>query len=124
GLGAVLLFVLLRSVNVYGDPAPWALQQNPVFSLLSFLNTTKYPPSLLYTLMTLGPSFLFLAFAESPLNALTEKLVTIGRVPMFFYIVHIAYIHGLAVIAAAMTGFRASDMVLDTWVTGSPQLQG
>jgi len=124
GLGAVLLFVLLRSVNVYGDPAPWAVQANPVFSLLSFLNTTKYPPSLLYTLMTLGPSFLFLAFAERPLNALTEKLVTVGRVPMFFYIVHIAYIHGLAVIAAAATGFRASDMVLNTWVTGSPQLQG
>ncbi|GAA0526562.1 DUF1624 domain-containing protein [Chitinophaga japonensis] len=124
GLGAVLLFVLLRSVNVYGDPAPWAVQRNPVFSLLSFLNTTKYPPSLLYTLMTLGPSFLFLAFAERPLNALTGKLVTIGRVPMFFYIVHIAYIHGLAVIAAVLTGFRPSDMVLDTWVTASPQLQG
>lgn len=124
GLGAIALFILLRLPNLYGEPHHWSTQQTPFFSFLSFLNASKYPPSLLYTLMTLGPSFLFLAFAEGPLNWLTQKLVIIGRVPMFFYILHITFIHLLAVFAAAFTGFRWSDMVLSTWVTDSPQLKG
>ncbi|HEY0610634.1 MAG TPA: heparan-alpha-glucosaminide N-acetyltransferase domain-containing protein [Chitinophaga sp.] len=124
GTGAIALFIILRGINLYGDPSHWSAQKDPLFSFLSFLNTSKYPPSLLYALMTLGPSFLFLAFAEGPLNGLTKKLVVVGRVPMFFYILHIAFIHLLAVFAALMTGYKASDMVLSTWVTDSPQLRG
>jgi uncharacterized membrane protein len=124
GAGSCALFIILRGVNLYGEAAHWSAQQTPLFSFLSFLNTSKYPPSLLYTLMTLGPSFLFLAFAEGPLNRFTEKLVVVGRVPMFFYILHITFIHFLAVIAAMLTGFKGSDMVLSTWVTDSPQLRG
>jgi len=124
GTGAIALFILLRGANIYGEPAHWSTQKDPLFSFLSFLNTSKYPPSLLYTLMTLGPSCLFLAFAEGPLNRFTEKLVVIGRVPMFFYILHIVFIHLLAVFAAMITGYKASDMVLSTWVTDSPQLKG
>jgi len=124
GAGATALFIIVRGINLYGDPSHWSAQKDPLFSFLSFLNTSKYPPSLLYTLMTLGPSFLFLAFAEGPLNWLTKKLVVVGRVPMFFYILHIVFIHLLAVFAAVLTGYKASDMVLSTWVTDSPQLKG
>jgi uncharacterized membrane protein len=124
GLGAVALFIVIRSINMYGDPRPWLNQQSPLFTFLSFLNVTKYPPSLLYILMTLGPSMLFLAFAEKPLNRFTEKLVVFGRVPMFFYILHIYLIHLLAVIAAAVSGYKWSDMVLTGWVSMNRQLDG
>jgi uncharacterized membrane protein len=124
GLGAVALFILLRFINIYGDPRHWSAQKTPVFTLLSFLNTTKYPPSLLYTLMTIGPAMLFLAFAEKPLNWLTGKLVVFGRVPMFFYILHIYLIHALAVIAVAVSGHKWSDMVLTGWISMNEQLKG
>jgi uncharacterized membrane protein len=124
GLGAIALFILVRFINIYGDANHWSVQKTPVFTLMSFLNTTKYPPSLLYILMTLGPSMLFLAFSEKPLNRFTEKLVVFGRVPMFFYILHIYLIHALAVIAAAISGYKWSDMVLTGWVSMNEQLKG
>lgn len=124
GVSAVALFIIIRFINSYGDPRPWSVQQSPLFTFFSFLNVTKYPPSLLYTLMTLGPSLLFLAFAEKPLNRFTEKLVVFGRVPMFFYILHIYVIHVLAVIAAAVTGYKWNDMVLTGWISMNEQLKG
>jgi len=123
GLGAIALFIIIRAINIYGDPHTWSTQPKPVFTLLSFLNVTKYPPSLLYTLVTLGPAFLFLAFTEKPLNGLTEKLVVIGRVPMFFYLVHIAVIHALGFIGAEISGHQWTDMILSNWVTASPELK-
>jgi uncharacterized membrane protein len=124
GVAAIALFIILRYINVYGDRSHWSEQKSPVFTVLSFLNTTKYPPSLLYILMTLGPAMLFLAFAEKPLNWLTEKLVVFGRVPMFYYIVHIYLIHLLAVAAAVISGYKWSDMVLTGWVSMNAQLKG
>lgn len=125
GIGAILLFILLRWTNVYGDPAHWSTQKNAVYTLLSFINTTKYPPSLLYALMTLGPALLFLAYTERSLNNLTSKVIVFGRVPMFYYLIHIPLIHGLAIIAAMLSGHSAGDMVdLTTWVTANPQLKG
>src|SRR5437762_9835015 len=78
GLGAIVLFVTLRCGNFYGDAAPWSVQKNFSFSLLSFLNVTKYPPSLLYALMSLGPALLFLSLTEKPLNAFTSKIAVFG----------------------------------------------
>jgi uncharacterized membrane protein len=124
GSSAIALFIIIRFINMYGDPHPWSAQKTSVFTLLSFLNTTKYPPSLLYILMTLGPALLFLAFAEKPLNRLSEKVVVFGRVPMFFYLLHIYLIHVLAVIAAMLAGFNWSDMVLTGWVSMNAQLKG
>lgn len=125
GIGAIVLFILLRWTNIYGDHAHWSSQKNAVYTLLSFINTTKYPPSLLYTLMTLGPALLFLAYAEKPPNGLTSKITVFGRVPMFYYLVHIPFIHGLAILAAMMSHHSAADMVnLTTWVTNNPQLKG
>ncbi|WP_343692901.1 heparan-alpha-glucosaminide N-acetyltransferase domain-containing protein [Chitinophaga sp.] len=125
GLAAMLLFIMLRGINVYGDPAPWGKQPGGWLTLLSFLNTTKYPPSLLYTLMTLGPILLLLAYLERPLNSITARIIVFGRVPMFFYLVHIPFIHGLGIIAAMLSGYPAAVMVnLKVWVTSNAQLKG
>jgi uncharacterized membrane protein len=124
GVGAIVLFVIVRTLNFYGDPKPWLPQHNSAFTLLSFLNTSKYPPSFLYLLMTLGPSFLFLAYTEKPLNRFAKMIVVFGRVPLFFYIVHIYVIHLLAIGGALLCGYKSSDMVISTWVTLSPGLKG
>jgi len=125
GLSAIAGFVLLRAINVYGDPAPWSTQRNGLYTLLSFFNVTKYPPSLLYILMTVGPGLVFLSWSEGPLNAFTAKITVYGRVPFFYYIVHIYVLHGLAVLAAMWQGHAASDMItVNNWVTGNPLLKG
>jgi len=104
GLGAALTlaFVGLRAANVYGDPSPWVRQQSQepekLFAFLSFLNCTKYPPSLQYLLMTLGPAIMALAIFDRPLGPLARPFIIFGRVPMFFYILHIPLIHGGAVL--------------------------
>ncbi len=107
GLGAALTlgFVLLRAGNVYGDPAPWSAQGHWLATALSFLNCEKYPPSLLYLLMTLGPALMLLAAFEHARGRAACVLGIFGQVPFFFYVVHIYLIHALAVVAAlAMTG--------------------
>src|SRR4051812_9601803 len=102
GAGMIGGFLLLRAVNLYGDPAPWSVQGSRLYSVLSFINTTKYPPSLLYLLMTLGPALLFLAWAERGTPRALSPALTIGRVPMFFYLAHVVLIHTLALIACAV----------------------
>jgi uncharacterized membrane protein len=124
GSGAVILFILLRSLNLYGDPAPWSIQEDTVFTLLSVLNVTKYPPSLLYCLMTLGPALIFLALAEVSLNAFTAKVTVFGRVPMFYYLAHIFLIHLLAIGGAMISGHKASDMILTNRVNRMSGLKG
>jgi uncharacterized membrane protein len=124
GSGAIILFIILRSGNFYGDAAHWSAQKNTAFSLLSFLNVTKYPPSLLYTLITLGPAIIFLAVSEKPLNALKAKITVFGRVPMFYYLAHILLIHFLATIGAIITGYKLSDMILSSSVQSAPALKG
>ncbi len=114
GSGAIVLFLLLRAFNVYGDPSPWSTQNSFTYSVLSFLNTTKYPPSLLYLLMTLGPSLLFLYWAEKKRNSLTNFFVIIGRVPLFYYVLHIFLIHLLAIGGVMFAGHPWTDMILTT----------
>jgi uncharacterized membrane protein len=99
GATATALFIILRAINIYGDPAPWSTQKNLVFTVLSFVNTTKYPPSLLFLLMTLGPAILALAFFESRGGGwLREFFVTFGRVPLFFYLLQWYTAHLIAVL--------------------------
>ncbi len=124
GFGSIALFVVLRFINIYGDPNVWSVQSTPLLTFLSFLNVTKYPPSLDYILITLGPSFLFLAHTENWKGKIASDITALGRVPMFYYIVHIYVIHLIALAAATLTGFDASDMIFSTWVTDSPALKG
>jgi uncharacterized membrane protein len=100
GSTAILLFILIRGINIYGDPSPWSSQKNFVFTVLSFVNTTKYPPSLLFLLMTLGPAILALALFESSDagGAVRKFFVTFGRVPLFFYILQWFTAHGIAIL--------------------------
>ena len=124
GVTAVVVFVVLRYSNVYGNPFPWSEQPTTGFTILSFLNTAKYPPSLLYLLMTLGPSLIFLALTESSSGWLSDKLKTIGRVPMFYYLVHIYVIHLAAMLAAELTGFGWRSMILQNWISFDSRLAG
>ncbi|HEU4697908.1 MAG TPA: heparan-alpha-glucosaminide N-acetyltransferase domain-containing protein [Gemmatimonadales bacterium] len=111
GLALSVAFVALRAVNLYGDRAPWSAQPSAAFTLLSFLNTTKYPPSLLFLLMTLGPALLLLAWAErAPRGALGRALVTFGRVPLFFFLVQWLPAHGLALLLARLAGKPAAHL--------------
>lgn len=105
GTGSLTLFVLLRATNVYGDPADWTLQSTTVRTLLSFVDVHKYPPSLQYLLLTLGAALLLLAALESARGKFSAVLRTFGRVPLFFYVLHVALAHLAAGIVGLAMGF-------------------
>jgi uncharacterized membrane protein len=109
GLSALVVFVAVRYTNAYGDIALWTSQPSNVFSILSFFNTTKYPPSLLYITMTLGPALLFLAYSENFNSRFSNIIKIYGRVPMFYYLCHLYLIHlgGFALIY--IQGFTLAD---------------
>ena len=103
-------FIVLRWLNGYGDPHPWSFQKNAIFTLMSFLNCEKYPPSLLYLLMTLGPAILALFLLDRASGPIIRMIVTFGRVPMFFYLIHVPFIKLLAGIAhLPRYGLKAFD---------------
>lgn len=109
GLSATVAFVVLRAANVYGDLHPWTPQRNAVFTALSFLNCHKYPPSLLYLCMTLGPALMLLAAIDrGKMGRFAQPIITFGRVPMFFYLVHFPLIHLLAVVYSLAKYHQAS----------------
>jgi uncharacterized membrane protein len=97
GAALTLAFVVLRAVDVYGDPSGWAAQARVGPAWLAFLNTTKYPPSLLFLLMTLGPALLALRLADRPVPRLLRPALVVGRVPFFYYLLHVLLLHALAV---------------------------
>ena len=99
GVGLSVGFVLLRLLNVYGDPVAWSVQKSPLWTALSFLDTNKYPPSLLFLLMTLGPALLLLRVFDNGFPRWLRPALTIGKVPLFFYVLHFYLIHLLAVAA-------------------------
>lgn len=106
-LGAGLLagFVVLRALNVYGDPSRWSVQKNAMFTMLSFLNVTKYPPSLLFLMMTLGAGIIALPWFEQLGHGfLSRVMITFGRVPLIFYMGQWFTAHGLAIIAGYLAG--------------------
>jgi len=93
GATLTLAFVALRAINLYGDPTPWTVQKNALFTLFAFVNCEKYPPSLLYLLMTLGPALLVLGWLEGRDSPLARPLITFGRVPLFYYLLHLPLIN-------------------------------
>ncbi|MBE7175482.1 MAG: DUF1624 domain-containing protein [Mucilaginibacter polytrichastri] len=111
GAVSVLLFVIIRSVNQYGNPQPWSSQKETLFTVLSFLNTSKYPPSLDFSLMTIGPALLLLAFFESQKNQLTRICAVYGKVPFFYFVTHLYLAHFVLVIAFFASGYGAADII-------------
>jgi uncharacterized membrane protein len=119
GAAITVGFLVLRVTNVYGDPTPWTPQDTSLSTILSFFNCEKYPPSLLYLMMTLGTALILLALFEHVRGALASFLATFGRVPFFYYVVHIYLIHALAVVTAfTITGALATTPEINFSLTG------
>ena len=104
GLALTVGFVVLRWLNVYGDPFPWSAQRSPLWTLVSFLNTQKYPPSLLFLMMTLGPALLLLRAFDVGTPRLLRPALAFGKVPLFFYVLHFYLIH-LWAVAVCYVGY-------------------
>ena len=127
GLGAVALFLLLRGFNLYGDPRPWhrsVISNNgapPMPGVLSFLNCTKYPASLNFLLMTLGPIIALMPFLETASGALSRAIAMFGRVPFFFYVLHIPLIHALALLVSKIRLGFVSPWLFTNHPMGNPE---
>jgi uncharacterized membrane protein len=115
GLALTLLFMLIRATNVYGDPQVWTAQPTLMFTVLSFLNVTKYPVSLLFLLMTLGPALLILAWTDGIQkgNSLNRMLITLGRVPLFYFILQMVVAHGFGVLLGYLAGKSVAYLFLN-----------
>lgn len=111
GLSLLLLFIILRTFNIYGDPAPWSVQKTTALSIFSFLNVSKYPCSLLYLCLTLGISITALAFIENVSNKFTSILIVYGNVPFFYYVCHWYLIRIISLITFPLQGFKLKDIV-------------
>lgn len=124
GIGSMGLFFILIAFNTYGDPVKWTNYGDTSKTLMSIFNISKYPPSLLYLLVTLGVSFLFLANAEKLKGKVVNFFCVFGRVPFFYYILHIYLIHIMAAFAASLTGFGWQVLVLPKFITQVEALKG
>lgn len=122
GIGSILFFFILRGINVYGDPIPWSVQKDGTFTVMSFFNVYKYPPSLLFLLITMGPGFIFLYATESIKNRITDFLLVFGRVPFFYYVLHIFIMHLGALILHVILGGNWRDLILDASIFTSTKL--
>jgi len=111
GLGVLAFFFLFRAFNIYGDPAPWSVQKTAVLSVLSFLNVTKYPCSLLYLCMTLGIGLVILGSVEKLHNKFISIVVVYGNVPFFYYVCHWYLIGLIHIIVFFAQGFKTSQIV-------------
>jgi uncharacterized membrane protein len=116
GIALIAAFILLRATNLYGDPQPWTHQRSALMTALSFLNTNKYPPSLLFLLMTLGPALLVLRALDGGVPSVLHPALTFGKVPLFYFLLHIPLIHGVAV-AVCLVRYGSAH-----WMFESPNL--
>ena len=109
--------MLVRFINEYGNPEPWHIQKNSLFTLLSFINVQKYPPSLLYMCMTIGPAFLMLSFFEKAENSFAGIIKIYGKVPFFYYVVHLYVIH---IVSAAFVFMKGHSLAEATTINANP----
>jgi uncharacterized membrane protein len=117
GLGATALFVLLRAISVYGDPQPWDAARG----FLGFLNTTKYPASLIFLLMTLGPTIALVPLLEGARGTVARWVTVFGRVPFFYYMLHIPVIHALALVVSQIRLGAVSPWLFTNHPMGNPE---
>lgn len=121
GLVALLLFVLLRFINNYGETVPWSQQKNGVLTFLSFMNVSKYPPSLLFCLITLGVMFLILAFSGGVKKTIVAIVSVYGKVPLFYFLVHFFLIHFILLAILFLQGFQGSQLDFASGTFGRPK---
>lgn len=119
GLVAILLFFIIRLINQYGDMHPWEIQKTSIFTALDFVKTTKYPPSLLFILMTIGPALIILSLVENVHGSLSRKIIVFGKVPFFYYILHVFLIHTIAWLVFFATGHSWKDLDFTHFRDGS-----
>ncbi len=112
GFASIIAFFVLRGINIYGDLVPWTVQKNTILTILSFFNVTKYPPSLAFLLITIGPSFLILYLVENMKNKITDFFLVFGKVPLFYYFLHVLVIHILAIVIHMILGGDWRDLIL------------
>jgi len=110
GFSLIVLFLILRTFNLYGDPAPWSVQHTTVLSILSFLNASKYPPSLLYLCITLGPGLLLLSALEKTRNGFTNMLMVYGNVPFIYYLMHWFLLRLFSIAEFYIAGYGTKDI--------------
>ncbi len=120
GLIALAVFVWFRTFNLYGDPSPWLPQSNMLFSVFSFINVTKYPPSMLYALITLGIMFLLLYLVDGKQYKFLDKIIVFGKVPLFYYILHWYLIHSMMLLLMFIQGYSLQDLNFATFGFGRP----
>ena len=113
GAGCVVAFVALRAANAYGDPSKWSVQRSALFTLMSFINTTKYPPSLLFLLMTLGPALLLMRAVDGRTPSWLRPAWSIGKVPLFYFIMHVLLLH-LATVAASYVRYGTARYMVES----------
>jgi len=111
GIMLTLLFVFLRYFNIYGDPSPWKVQRSIALSMISFFNVSKYPPSLMYLCMTIGPGLLLLQAVEKVKNRFTNFLVIFGTVPFFYYVLHFYLLRCLGVLIFMIQGYGSESII-------------
>jgi len=116
GLGAIILFFILRGINIYGDLVPWSAQETTIQTIGSFFNVTKYPPSLSFLLITIGPSLLFLYAFENTKNKITNFFLVFGRVPLLYYFLHVFVIHLFAILGIIILGGDWQPMIITSEV--------
>jgi uncharacterized membrane protein len=102
GIGSIIMFFLIRTLNIYGDLTPWTVQDNTTKTMMAFFNVTKYPPSLAYLLITIGPALLFLHIIERAKNKISDFFLAFGRVPLFYFFLHVFVIHTFAISAVIL----------------------
>jgi uncharacterized membrane protein len=124
GFAVLALFVVIRFINIYGDPSPWSHQKSGLFTFLSFINTTKYPPSLQFTLLFIGITFVVLFISEKVKNRFTDILLVYGRVPLFYFTIHLFIIHCLMFVMLYLQGFGSSDFMFGAFNNGRPKAGG
>ncbi|MEO6405501.1 MAG: heparan-alpha-glucosaminide N-acetyltransferase domain-containing protein [Ferruginibacter sp.] len=121
GTFALFLFVIIRYVNVYGDSVPWSYKTSSLYTFLSFMNVTKYPPSLVFCLVTLGIMFLMLAIAERVKGMLLQVVSVYGKVPLFYFLLHFFVIHIIMIVIMVFQGFTWEQMDFTSGNFGRPK---
>lgn len=121
GVGALLLFIIIRFINIYGDNEQWTTQKNGLYTFLSFMNVSKYPPSLLFCLVTLGIMFLMLAVAEKVHKGIQKFTIVYGKVPLFYFVLHFYFIHILTLVMLLLQGIPWSEFEFSNGTFGRPK---